>query len=135
MMNLLDNIPRSWWRLTEEEADRLNPPFIPGVIEDENGKIYIEYVVSNNWIPLGYIPKPRNEWEWFLHHLFNGLMMRYPWHKVFWFSIMNTNRFRTLEINLRDDLERLERGEEPLYLIKGEWGEIGEDERRWEDGK
>src|SRR5688500_12763968 len=112
-------IPTSWWRLTDEEVDRLNPPQLDSVVDDDTGKFYIEYSTNPDWLEMGQCPRPKNKREWFIHHLCMGLLMRYPTHKVFWYSLLNIGDCRSLEVNLREDLERIARGEEPIYLIIG----------------
>lgn len=82
---------RHWWMLTEEEADRLNPPVLRIADDTEDESItWMEYLTDPAWIPMGHIPRPRNRWEWFLHHLYHGYAMRYPWWKVIGFAFANT---------------------------------------------
>ena len=80
---------REWWMLTEEEADRLNPP-VQHIVADESGKVYLEHFDDGKWLNAGYIPLPTTRLEWFAYHLIHGLAMRYPWWKVFGFALANT---------------------------------------------
>ncbi|HMN30828.1 MAG TPA: hypothetical protein PKE45_21925 [Caldilineaceae bacterium] len=77
----------SWFRLTDEEADRLNPPILEVAQDEETGKTFIELLTDEQWLPVGYIPTPRTRLGWFLYHLAHGLAMRYPFHKVIGYSV------------------------------------------------
>lgn len=75
-----------WWQLTSEEADRLNPPVLDIVQDDDTGKLFQEYLADGRWLAMGYVPMPRNRFEWFLNSLYHGFAMRYPWWKVIGFA-------------------------------------------------
>lgn len=74
-----------WYSLTNEEADRLNPP------EDVDS--------HPDWLPVGYIQRPATRLGWFVYHLIHGLWMRYPLHKVLGYALTNT---RPGELDYRD---------------------------------
>jgi hypothetical protein len=78
----------AWWKLTDEEAERLNPPIL-GITEDEEGRVYLEHIVDDKWQPVGYIPSPRTRLGWFIYHIIHGFAMRYPWWKVIGFAFAN----------------------------------------------
>jgi hypothetical protein len=67
----------TWYYLTDEEVQRLNPP------EDADER--------DEWQPVGHIPSPKTRVGWFFYHLVHGLWMRYPLHKVLGYAICNTN--------------------------------------------
>lgn len=69
---------RRWWSLTDAEADRLNPP--PDTEECED------------WLTVGYIPRPATRLGWLFYHIVHGLWMRYPLHKVLGFALANTKQ-------------------------------------------
>lgn len=76
----------SAWRLTPEEAGRLNPPLLE-IAEDESGQLYYKAVDDPEWLFTGYIPTPQSRLGWFIYHLIHGLAMRYPVRKVLVFSV------------------------------------------------
>lgn len=65
-----------WYSLTNEETDRLNPPYNVGVFPD--------------WLPVGHIPRPTTRPGWFVYHVIHGLWMRYPLHKVLGYALANS---------------------------------------------
>jgi hypothetical protein len=65
-----------WYSLTNEEIDRLNPPYNVGVFPD--------------WLPVGHIPRPTTLLGWFAYHVIHGLWMRYPLHKVLGYALANS---------------------------------------------
>lgn len=81
---------RYWWQLTDEEAERLNPPIQDIIANDDNGDLYESVIYHPDWQPVGYIPSPRTRFGWFVYHLIHGLAMRYPWWKVIGFALANT---------------------------------------------
>lgn len=70
----------SWYTLTDDEADRLNPP---DFVDDD-------VAFPDAWLPVGVIPCPRTRLGWFVYHLVHGLWMRYPLHKVLGYALANT---------------------------------------------
>lgn len=78
--------------MTQEEYDRLNPPTLSVTYDDVKGKYFIEMLDHPGWIPVGYIPSPNTRMGWFFYHMVHGLAMRYPFHKVFYYSLTNTYR-------------------------------------------
>jgi hypothetical protein len=93
-----------WWQLTDEEADRLNPPIL-NIIEGGDGDLYVQHLFHPDWQPVGHVPAPRTRLGWFLYHLIHGLVMRYPLHKVIGFALMNTKVSDDVEV-VGDDDER-----------------------------
>lgn len=79
-------IPTSWWRLTEEEADRFNPP--PTKFKNEKKEWYRLSLNDEQWLDMGIIHRPKTRWQWFWHDLYHGYAMHYPWYKVFWWSLI-----------------------------------------------
>lgn len=81
-----------WFKLTDEEADKLNNPDPREVWPDEDGIEWERHYYNAEWISLGSVPTPRTRLGWFFHHVAHGLMMRYPPHKVlgwsFWHSFI-----------------------------------------------
>lgn len=75
--------------LTQTEAERLNPPIQSVRYDERSQKYFIEIIDHPDWLEVGYIPKPRTRWGWFLYHLVHGLAMRYPVRKVLLFSVVN----------------------------------------------
>lgn len=71
-----------WYLLTEAEADRLNYPCDgcprEGMCES----------VAEQWLPVGWIPRPRTRMGWFVYHLVHGMWMRYPLHKVLGYAVV-----------------------------------------------
>ena len=65
-----------WYHLTDEEASRLNPP------EDADE--------CDEWLPVGYIPRPQTRLGWLIYHWVHGLWMRYPLLKVLGYALANT---------------------------------------------
>ena len=93
MRNLANNKPalgaalnqrlRHYLERVARDFDRkaLNPP----------RELCIEPVaVPDEWISVGYIPKPRTRLGWFTYHLLHGLAMRYPLRSVIAFALLNT---------------------------------------------
>lgn len=81
-----------FFEMTQEEYDNLNPPILDCLYDEETEKYFIELLGDDPaWIPVGYIPKPKSRLGWFMYHLVHGLAMKYPFHKVVYFSITNTN--------------------------------------------
>ena len=84
---------KQWFRLTNEEANRLNPPpDAAEIVEDDDGNDWCRWAIGAGWMPMGHVPQPRTRLGWFCHNIMHGLMMRYPWHKVigwsFWYSFV-----------------------------------------------
>jgi hypothetical protein len=78
------------WKLTEEELVRLNPPETT-LMADDDGQVYESIVKDSRWLNMGYVPTPQNRLQWFFLHMIAGIVMRYPIHKVFWYSLLNTS--------------------------------------------
>ena len=72
--------------MSQEEYDRLNPPILE-TAQGEDGKMYIEYIIYDEWFRVGYIPRPITRLGWFVYHFIHGLAMRYRFLPVFVFSI------------------------------------------------
>jgi hypothetical protein len=66
----------TWYYLADAEATRLNPP------DDADER--------DEWLPVGYIPRPSTRFGWFVYHVVHGLWMHYPPHKVFGYALANT---------------------------------------------
>ena len=91
-----------WYCLTDAEANRLNPPD--------------DALERDEWLPVGYIPRPSTRVGWFAYHLVHGLWMRYPLHKVLGYALTNTQP--SLEVI---DVETIELSEEDRhYLVTAE---------------
>lgn len=99
-----------WYSLTNEEADRLNPPYNVGVFPD--------------WLPVGHIPRPTTRLGWFAYHVIHGLWMRYPPHKVLGYALAN---MRPGEMDYRDfELPTIALpGGEVVEATRVEWTEEG----------
>ena len=102
-----------WYSLTNDEADRLNPP------DDADRR--------PDWQPVGFIPRPTTRLGWFVYHVVHGLWMRYPLHKVLGYALANT---QPGELDYRDLPLSL------FTIIKLPNGEtVGHDRIEWtEDG-
>lgn len=130
-------IPTRWWQLTENEADSRNPPPLD-VIEQE-GKVYQEMILNPEWLLMGYIPMPKSRLQRFLHDLYHGYAMRYPWHKVFWYAVhglITRESVINFEGTLNEALEYnfyCNRVGRAVFIAKrsdGEWEYIGTFERQ-----
>lgn len=76
--------------LTDLESNRLNPPILDAVFDEETGKEYEERLTDPYWLNMGYRPRPTTWLGWFVYHLVHGLWMKYPWYKVLLFSIVQS---------------------------------------------
>ena len=76
-----------WYHLTDDEADHLNAP---GYLAVYDNALYFKYIDDPAWLHVGYVPRPRSRFAWFVHHLVHGLVMRYPLHKVIGFAIFES---------------------------------------------
>lgn len=74
------------WELTSQEQERLNPPIIE-VVADEEGQMYHSVIDDSKWLYVGHIPTPQTTLGWFVYHFIHGLAMGYPARKVLLFSI------------------------------------------------
>jgi len=73
------------FHMTDEEYEALNPPLIKfGFIR---GKLFQEVIDDDDWIGVGYIPKPKTRFGWFLYHFIHGIAMGYRFLPVLLFSI------------------------------------------------
>ncbi|MEM7534030.1 MAG: hypothetical protein AAF639_17740 [Chloroflexota bacterium] len=45
----------------------------------------------DDWVFVGYLPKPKSRIGWFVYHMMHGLAMGYPLRSVIAFSLLNTN--------------------------------------------
>ena len=58
-----------------------------------NPPLELAHVTPNlpdEWIEVGLVPKPTTRFGWFKYHLFHGLLMGYPVHRVIAFSLIHT---------------------------------------------
>ncbi|MEM7534564.1 MAG: hypothetical protein AAF639_20455 [Chloroflexota bacterium] len=46
--------------------------------------------VPHEWIDIGFVPRPTTRLGLFTLHMIHGLAMRYPFHRVLAFSLINT---------------------------------------------
>lgn len=99
-----------WWKLTNEEAERLNPPPLIVVLTDD-GNEYILQVDYPDWQPVGHIPRPRTRPGWFVYHIIHGLYMRYPWWKVLGFALASNTMGPDIYVDLDEYLMRDRSGE------------------------
>ena len=76
--------------LMEVEYTKLNPPPLLVKYDEIRSIYFIEILDDPKWLPIGYIPTPKTHLGWFLYHLIHGLVMRYPVHKVLYYSLTNT---------------------------------------------
>lgn len=74
------------FHMTEADYDRLNPPILDRITDEETGKQFVEEIFDDKWLPVGYIPTPTTRLGWFTHHLIHGLAMRYPLFPVLIFA-------------------------------------------------
>ena len=44
----------------------------------------------DEWLFVGFIPKPKTRLGWFMYHMIHGLAMGYPFHRVLAFSLITT---------------------------------------------
>lgn len=79
------------WKLKDEEYDKLNPPILEMIVREEDKKVFIELLNDDNWLHVGCIPTPKNEFQWFVYNFIHGLWMKYPIWKVILFSIDKKN--------------------------------------------
>lgn len=77
-------ILKSWFHMSGDEYDRLNPPF-PSPLLHPDG-LYFKALDDNRWLPVGYIPMPQTRLGWFVYHLIHGLAMRYRFLPVLVYS-------------------------------------------------
>lgn len=68
-------MPR-WFLLTDDEIQDLNPP------DDVDER--------DDWLPVGFIPRPHTRLAWFAYHVAHGIAMKYPLHKVLGYAFFNT---------------------------------------------
>ena len=87
-----------WYYLTKEEATRLNPP-------DDAAE-------RDEWLPVGYIPRPTTRLGWCAYHVVHGLWMRYPLCKVLGYAFANTRP--SLEVI---DVEVIELSDEDRHYL------------------
>ena len=73
-----------WFEMTDEEYDDRNPPEVE--IEFLEDGPYEKMLDDDAWLRTGYIPTPQTKLGWFVYHVIHGLAMRYPFHKVLFFS-------------------------------------------------
>lgn len=79
------NWARGAARLTDEQYDRLNPPYVDTCVL---GDMLIEIVIEDtDWLPVGYIPAPTTSAGWFFYHFIHGIVMRYPLWKVLLYAL------------------------------------------------
>ena len=68
---MLKNLINNWATLTNEE---LNIYTINSPILVKDNKLYQEIISNEEWQPQGYIPTPKNKFEWFRHDIFHGVL-------------------------------------------------------------
>lgn len=51
------------------------------------GEPYEKVNTDPNWLRVGYIPKPRTRFGWFVYNMAHGIAMRYPLWNVVKFSL------------------------------------------------
>lgn len=66
---------RSYFFLTEDEYERLNPPTLRPLMRADG--LYFRSLQDERWLPVGYIPRPTTRIGWFVYHVVHGLAMRY----------------------------------------------------------
>lgn len=71
---------RKIWHLSQEQYDKLNPPDEEFRVVKED--LWTKELDGQEWLRMGYIPTPRNYFEWLFYHFVHGVLMRYPLHKV-----------------------------------------------------
>jgi hypothetical protein len=65
----------------------------PHVIRRLKGEWWVKMPSDEQTVFLGTAPKPRNQFEAFIHHVCHGLMMRYPLKDVLVWSWQNRDSF------------------------------------------
>ena len=71
--------------MTDEEYDDRNPP--PVLCRTFDDGIYEKMLDDDAWLRTGYIPTPTSPVGWFTYHMIHGMLMRYPFLKVLYFSL------------------------------------------------
>lgn len=66
---------RSFFFLSADEYDRLNPPDRVAMLMEDG--LYFREIEGDYWLPVGYIPCPRTRLGWFIYHVVHGLAMHY----------------------------------------------------------
>lgn len=113
---------KQWWHLTDAELARLNPP-LQNLITDDNDNDYLSVICDDAWLPVGYIPRPSNRFEWLLYDLCHGFAMRYPWHKVLGFAFSSLLISRNMVVNI--DMNKLKWVERDGRMVaETEYGEF-----------
>lgn len=82
-------------KMTQQEYDKLNPPFRLGDMSS-----------SVKWQYVGHIPAPRTKMGWFVYDIIHGLAMRYRLLPVLAFALGNLRRERIpgeLSLTMADD--------------------------------
>ncbi len=81
---------RKIFQMTQNEYDKLNPPVLQVIYDESKDTDFIEILNDSHWTSIGYIPTPQSQFGWFIYHLIHGIVMKYPFHKVLYFSLINT---------------------------------------------
>lgn len=93
------------WRLSDEEYDRLNPP--PSIITFRDDGVLFRSIHPHmeDWVYVGYIPKPSGRVAWFFYNLIHGVWMKYSLLRALLFALdknNNTGESITLEEKLEN---------------------------------
>lgn len=78
---------------------------IESVWDDEKGVLWQEIPNDRRFVHLGFCKTPETNWQTFWYHFHHGMLMRYGFWKVLYFSLANMNSFNefyTIEFNEGD---------------------------------
>lgn len=84
---------KNLYKLSDEEYDKLNPPSSFLTYRDDGMLFRSVPPYMNDWVYVGYIPKPRGRIAWFFYNLIHGIWMKYPLFKVLLFSLDKDNNY------------------------------------------
>lgn len=67
-------------------------PEVRGYVEISTGKTFWEQLDNDDWLYVGHVKMPKNKMQWFLHDLFHGLAMGYPFFEVVFFAVTHLTK-------------------------------------------
>lgn len=77
-----------WWLSDGEYAEK-NPPLEN--VRTIKGEIWYQWIDDPKWLPVGYIPRPKSVFAWFVYHFIHGVWMKYPLWAIILFCLDRDN--------------------------------------------